>query len=439
MHKPNYIKVAFWNVGNLFDIEKNEIATDFEFTPERGWTKDVRDRKLDNLAKVIKSMNFTDNTNEPDFEPDLLGLCEVENKIVLEELIKRINPEKYSIAEYHDSPDLRGIDTCLVYSKEMFECLNTSAYDIDFRYPTRDIFQAHLKVKENDSELHILVNHWPSRRGKYDSCQPNDTAHARNTVAEKCGKIVDTLLKVSKEQVYLLPNIFNKNDLIKLDYEWNKNILLMGDFNDDPYDESISKYLNTVSDIRACKEWKEILEIRSKDEKSPLDVSHRKYYLEQSTYLFNCMWKLVGDPNAIGNTNLDPNVPRGSIHYWGTDRWSIFDQFIVSQGLHHGKQKLKFRNDSAKIVYDGLRLVDNLSYDKFDNSNNENYNYYYLVDKAKIHPSLKDNPMDFVYLRRFYNEKTKQFEDDNRSIPAGRDKDTGYSDHFPVLCIIDIL
>ena len=60
MHKPNYIKVAFWNVGNLFDIEKNEIATDFEFTPERGWTKDVRDRKLNNLAKVIKSMNFTD-------------------------------------------------------------------------------------------------------------------------------------------------------------------------------------------------------------------------------------------------------------------------------------------------------------------------------------------------------------------------------------------
>ena len=209
----------------------------------------------------------------------------------------------------------------------------------------------------------------------------------------------------------------------------------MGDFNDDPYDESISKYLNSVSDIKACKEWKEILEIRSKDEKSPLDVSHRKYYLEQSTCLFNCMWKLVADPNVIRNTNLDPNVPRGSIYYWRTDKWSIFDQFIISRGLYYGEQKLKFRNDSTKIVYEGLRLVDNLSYDKFNDSSG---NEYYFVDKAKIHPSLKDNPMDFVYLRRFYNEKTNQFEDDNRSIPAGRDKNTGYSDHFPILCVIDI-
>ena len=60
------------------------------------------------------------------------------------------------------------------------------------------------------------------------------------------------------------PNIFNKDHLIKLDYELNKNVLLMGDFNDEPYDDSIIQYLNAVPDIRYCKEWKEIFELRGK-------------------------------------------------------------------------------------------------------------------------------------------------------------------------------
>lgn len=435
MNKSNCIKVAFWNVGNLFDIKENEIATDSEFSPERGWTKDVRDKKLENLTKVIKSMNFSTNTNEPDFEPDLLGLCEVEDKGVLQELIDKMNPEKYEIARYQDSPDFRGIDTCLIYSKKMFECLDTSSYGIDLRYPTRDIFHAFLRIRENNSNLHVLVNHWPSRRGKYVRSQPKDTDHARITAAEKCGKILDTLLKIPKEEVYLLPNLFDKDHLARLDYDWNKNILLMGDFNDEPYNESITKHLNTVSDIRSCREWKEIIEIRARDEKNALDVSHRKYYLEECACLFNCMWKLVADPNSIGNVNLNLNVPGGSIYYWATNRWSLFDQFMISRGLYYGKQKLKFRIDSVKIFYKGLRLVDNLSYDKFSDSKNGNYS----IDKSTVHQSSKGSPMDFVYMKRTYNESTKQLEDDNKSVPAWREKNTGYSDHFPILCIIDIL
>jgi hypothetical protein len=147
------------------------------------------------------------------------------------------------------------------------------------------------------------------------------------------------------------------------------------------------------------------------------------------------MWKLGADPNSIGNVNLDLNVPGGSIYYWATNRWSLFDQFIISRGLYYGKQKLKFRNDSVKIFYKGLRLVDNLSYDKFSDSKNGNYS----IDKSTVHQSSKGSPMDFVYMKRTYNESTKQLEDDNKSVPAWREKNTGYSDHFPILCIIDIL
>ena len=92
-----------------------------------------------------------------------------------------------------------------VYSRDIFELIDTKGYSIDFRYPTRDILLTHLKVKYNDADLYILVNHWPSRRGKFESCQPNDTAHARKTVAESCGKIVDTILKIPKEELIQMP------------------------------------------------------------------------------------------------------------------------------------------------------------------------------------------------------------------------------------------
>lgn len=67
MKAQNYLKIAFWNVSNLFDIEKNNISSDFEFTPEKGYTKEVRDIKLENLSKIIKSMNFNKDNGEEDY------------------------------------------------------------------------------------------------------------------------------------------------------------------------------------------------------------------------------------------------------------------------------------------------------------------------------------------------------------------------------------
>jgi hypothetical protein len=182
----------------------------------------------------------------------------------------------------------------------------------------------------------------------------------------------------------------------------------MGDFNDEPYDESIKRYLGGVPDIRFCREWKEILELRVREERNIKDISYRKYYLEESATLFNCMWKLIaGEPNLIknresssGEQEQDPNVPSGTIHsFWRDNRWSIFDQFVVSRGLYYGKQKLEFTLDSVRIAYDGLRLVDNLAPDKFDDSADKNY----YTDKKKIHPSPKSTPMEFVFLKYYYN------------------------------------
>ena len=109
-------------------------------------------------------------------------------------------------------------------------------------------------------------------------------------------------------------SIFNRDHLRKLDLELNKNVLLMGDFNDDPYDESVIKYLNAVPDINYCREWKEIFELRTREERTSVDVSFRKYYLEESVTLFNPTMKLVSEPELIGNNNIEPDVPGGTLY-----------------------------------------------------------------------------------------------------------------------------
>ena len=106
------ITVAFWNVQNLFDTTESEIAADLEFTQAEGWTRARLCEKLDALATVINAM--FDGAG-----PELLGLCEVENRAVLELLVQRLGGN-FRIAHV-DSPDIRGIDASLVYCANRFE------------------------------------------------------------------------------------------------------------------------------------------------------------------------------------------------------------------------------------------------------------------------------------------------------------------------------
>jgi endonuclease/exonuclease/phosphatase family protein len=401
----NHITVGFWNLQNLFDTTVTDIASDFDFTPQRGWTEEVLNKKLDNLAHIIKSIYNNG--------PDILGLCEIENESLARRLIDKIGRNDYEIASYKDSQDIRGIDTCLIYSKNNFECLETYSGNIHFRYPTRDIFQAHLLVKENKAEIDIMVNHWPSRRGKGEGCDPNDTDHSRCMVAENCGMIIDKMLKIPKGDLEKLPDdLLNNSEILdKLNQSWNRNILLMGDFNDEPFDRSMTRYLGATSDVQLLREWMEILELeRHKDGRG--SKTDKEYYLEYLAPLYSCMWHLL---------------PDGGNYYWKSNNLCMFDQFLISRGLFFGEQKLKMDLDSVKVFKSGLTLKETLPEDRFD-----------PVNKEKAHPALKIAPTPFEYYKTFMDENNKLHRID-KSIPRWREPNTGYSDHFPIQGIINIL
>lgn len=192
----------FWNVENYFDTYDNPHTSDEEFTPmgENHWSRKKFEKKRDDIARTI--ILAADQQGE---FPALLGLCEVENRYVLEELVENTQLARVGYKIIHkDSPDSRGIDVALLYREEIFTPLQTKYLKADF--PTREILYTKGVVNRLDT-LHILVNHWPSKSGG-----EKQSLLKRYEVAKIVKSATDSILH----------------------HNPRANIILMGDFNDTP-------------------------------------------------------------------------------------------------------------------------------------------------------------------------------------------------------------
>ena len=229
--------VAFYNFENLFDTINNP-NNDEEWLPEglQRWTSEKYKKKLENLSTVLMQIGKNDKQQDA---PSLIGGCEIENRNVLEDLVKHPNIIKYDYGIVHfDSPDKRGIDVALLYQKKHFK--PTSSINIpliiyrgnnnekdketeedkidkdkieiayDNRVYTRDILLVTGFL--DGEEINVLVNHWPSRSGGEKKSSPFREAAGR--LAKKT-----------------MDSIYNKNP--------NAKIILMGDLNDGSYNKSV--------------------------------------------------------------------------------------------------------------------------------------------------------------------------------------------------------
>lgn len=214
--KKQVYPIAFYNVENLFDTKKDVGIADDEFTPtgRNNWTEEKYKKKLNNLAYVINQLG----TNIASTGAVIIGVAEVENRGVMEDLInqKHLAKKNYKIVHV-DSPDYRGIDVGLLYNPDFFKVVSYKAYPYTMpgnnNIKTRDILLVSGILA--DEPVHILVNHWPSRRGE-------NSSPLRERAAAICKQISDSI------------------------YESNKDakIIIMGDMNDDPKDKSTRVVLN---------------------------------------------------------------------------------------------------------------------------------------------------------------------------------------------------
>jgi len=196
------LRVGFWNVENLFDLEDDPTTRDEEFAlgGRKNVTQEIYDLKLKNCSYVLADLNA-----------DVLGLCEVENYFVLDELNDAFTGRDYKIIHY-DSPDSRGIDNALLYDPNVFNVISSTP--IQNTLPdgnlTRDIL--YVKGEYAGYTLHIFVNHWPSNYGGKKKAIPKRRSTAR-LLANEVAKL--------------------------LSEDPDADILLMGDFNEDPTDDNV--------------------------------------------------------------------------------------------------------------------------------------------------------------------------------------------------------
>lgn len=219
--KEDVYSIGFYNLENLFDTIDDPNTLDDDFTPKgmKKWSNKRYKKKLYKLAKTISEVGNESTINFP----VLMGVAEVENERVMQDLIdaEPLRDVNYGFVHY-DSPDERGIDTALIYHKDFFEVLYSEPItliiieDNGVRDTTRDIL--YVKGKLNGELIHVFVNHWPSRRDG-----SGETNFKRIKAA---GTIREYMTKLELEEV-------------------SPNYIVMGDFNDGPNSESIKALMQS--------------------------------------------------------------------------------------------------------------------------------------------------------------------------------------------------
>ena len=212
--------IAFYNLENLFDTENDPDKFD-ERSPimeMKGDVEEIYKKKVHNMARVIADigMDVTKNT------PAIIGVSEVENIKVIEDVVNDplLLKKDYGIVHYH-SPDARGIDVALLYQKSLFTPTTTSSHELKIyddssrkRVYTRD--QLLVTGKLDGELIHVIVSHWPSRSGGEARSRPKRVAAAKLNK-----RIIDSLQSIDPYA----------------------KIFTMGDFNDDPTNDSMKKVL----------------------------------------------------------------------------------------------------------------------------------------------------------------------------------------------------
>jgi len=283
-------RVMFYNTENLFDTFDNPEKNDNEFLPDaqRHWTQKRYYTKINNIAKVITSAGEWGS-------PAMIGLCEVENEKVIRDLIQYSPLKKtdYRFVITH-SPDQRGINVALLYQRDQFKYLGHQVYTIRFpknrEKTTRDILHVTGQVLSMDT-VDVFVCHFPSRRAGEGESE-SDRVYTAFVLKSK----TDSLMRIRK----------------------NANIIIMGDFNDEPSNQSIAQTLNAL----------------------PLSQK----------------------PDAKKLYNLFQHFEKTTGSYKFKDQWNMLDQMIVSGNLILGNGSFKVLPYTATIFSRNFMMTEDKNY-----------------------------------------------------------------------------
>ena len=219
--KPH--KVVFYNLENLFDTINDPDKHDEEFLPDgaKKWNSVKYQKKLSNMERVLFDIALFDKNF-----PAVIGVCEIENRLVLEDLISqpKLAHGNYRIVHF-DSPDSRGVDCAFLYRPDVFKLEGSKAVKFEMpgmpNFRTRDLVTMWGTI--DGEPFYFLVSHWPSRLGGKEASDPK-----REAAAAQCRRLADS--------------VRTANPATK--------VVIMGDLNDDATDKSVSEVLGGKGNIK---------------------------------------------------------------------------------------------------------------------------------------------------------------------------------------------
>lgn len=287
--------IAFYNLENLFDTIHDNGKNDYEFLPDgtNKWGKMKYENKLANMSKVLAEL-CTDRLPKG---AAIIGVSEIENRRVLEDLLKKpaLKDRGYQII-HHEGPDRRGVDCAFFYNPRFFKLESSRLVpyiypDNDTTYATRGFLLASGKMAGEN--LHVIVNHWPSRAA---------VSFYRELGGTQVRAIKDSILAADPDA----------------------KVIIMGDLNDDPKDKSVSDALGAKHKIKDCgnhdlyNPWWDML-----------------YKTGQGTLLYDGKWNLFDQIIFTGNML---GKDRSTLKYYKNEVF-LRDYLIQQEGRFKGNPK----------------------------------------------------------------------------------------------------
>ena len=273
--------LTWWNLENVYDSQGSTHRpawAEMEWRKElQGWTAEVLQKKLDNLTSIIHRINNAKG-------PDLLGVCELENQHVADLLLAQLQTphRNYKIA-MTEGEGVYGVDLAIIYDANRYTLVDkVVSWKVQERAFSPSLLHAHF-MTENGATLDVILNHWPGRSSGIEASEPYRIMAA------------DTLR-------------FRMEEVQKLRGK-NAPVIVMGDFNDEPTDRSLSEYA--------------------------LSVRHRnKVNFGQHPYLLNMMLPLLGKREGSFVFNAEPLIP---------------DQILLSRGFTNQQTVFSVEDDSINL------------------------------------------------------------------------------------------
>lgn len=296
------VVIGFYNCENFYDTTNQINVNDEDFLPNsiKHYDHQAYQLKSQHLANVIYKLGRLEKSNGI----ALFGLVEIENKMVLNKLINEPILKKYHYKFIHfDSKDPRGVDVALIYNPSNFIPYQYKPFSLTDSshfntYATRDIL--FVKGLLNGEWINILVNHWPSRRGG-----EHQSADKRVWASTICKKIMDS--------------VYMENP--------NARFILMGDFNDNPNNKSLTQLGMT-------------------------NPFYKMFKNGMGTLAYNDSWNLFDQillsPNW--NTNKEQKRSENNLKYYKSIIYSQHDM-IESNGKYQGYPKRTYNGNILRGGY----------------------------------------------------------------------------------------